>query len=170
MAWVSAQARNETVVWALWDVSCDLLGIPVDWLMMAAGPKRSLVRLLSMPCQNDSPSGWPKPWAQSTPSNLCLFDAWQKPSVHCWIHPTPLHLSRLFCFYYHSHIRDNIGYRPSGDLQAHLFLLKPLTQGKPWAVAEVDWWHFWISFYPLCPQCSSSEPNNLQGEAWFSLS
>lgn len=42
VAWVSAQARNETVARRLWDVSCDLLGIPVDWLMMAAGPKRSL--------------------------------------------------------------------------------------------------------------------------------
>eukprot|EP00070_Physeter_catodon_P044954 XP_028351848.1 retinol dehydrogenase 11 isoform X2 [Physeter catodon] len=30
VAWVSAQARNETVARRLWDVSCDLLGIPVD--------------------------------------------------------------------------------------------------------------------------------------------
>lgn len=30
VAWVSAQARNETVARRLWDVSCDLLGIPMD--------------------------------------------------------------------------------------------------------------------------------------------
>ncbi|XP_022426000.1 retinol dehydrogenase 11 isoform X2 [Neophocaena asiaeorientalis asiaeorientalis] len=30
VAWVSTQARNETVARRLWDVSCDLLGIPVD--------------------------------------------------------------------------------------------------------------------------------------------
>ncbi|XP_004397644.1 PREDICTED: retinol dehydrogenase 11 isoform X2 [Odobenus rosmarus divergens] len=30
VAWVSAQARNETIARRLWDVSCDLLGIPMD--------------------------------------------------------------------------------------------------------------------------------------------
>ncbi|XP_044773804.1 retinol dehydrogenase 11 isoform X2 [Neomonachus schauinslandi] len=30
VAWVSAQARNETTARRLWDVSCDLLGIPMD--------------------------------------------------------------------------------------------------------------------------------------------
>ncbi|XP_053448460.1 retinol dehydrogenase 11-like isoform X2 [Nycticebus coucang] len=30
VAWVSAQARNETIARRLWDVSCDLLGLPVD--------------------------------------------------------------------------------------------------------------------------------------------
>lgn len=30
VTWVSAQARNETIARRLWDVSCDLLGIPVD--------------------------------------------------------------------------------------------------------------------------------------------
>ncbi|XP_001494622.5 retinol dehydrogenase 11 isoform X1 [Equus przewalskii] len=30
VAWVSAKARNETIARRLWDVSCDLLGIPVD--------------------------------------------------------------------------------------------------------------------------------------------
>ncbi|XP_006873124.1 PREDICTED: retinol dehydrogenase 11 [Chrysochloris asiatica] len=30
VAWVSAQARNETVARRLWDVSCNLLGIPLD--------------------------------------------------------------------------------------------------------------------------------------------
>ncbi|XP_037688400.1 retinol dehydrogenase 11 [Choloepus didactylus] len=30
VAWVSAQAHNETIARRLWDVSCDLLGIPVD--------------------------------------------------------------------------------------------------------------------------------------------
>ncbi|XP_004837401.1 retinol dehydrogenase 11 isoform X1 [Heterocephalus glaber] len=30
VTWVSAQARNETVARRLWDVSCDLLGLPVD--------------------------------------------------------------------------------------------------------------------------------------------
>ncbi|KAM6201122.1 retinol dehydrogenase 11 [Rhynchocyon petersi] len=30
VAWVSPQARNETVARRLWDVSCDLLGIPLD--------------------------------------------------------------------------------------------------------------------------------------------
>ncbi|XP_012872984.1 PREDICTED: retinol dehydrogenase 11 isoform X1 [Dipodomys ordii] len=30
VAWVSSQARNETVARRLWDVSCDLLGLPVD--------------------------------------------------------------------------------------------------------------------------------------------
>uniref|UniRef100_A0A2K5QRF9 Retinol dehydrogenase 11 n=1 Tax=Cebus imitator TaxID=2715852 RepID=A0A2K5QRF9_CEBIM len=30
VAWVSAQARNETVARRLWDVSCDLLGLPMD--------------------------------------------------------------------------------------------------------------------------------------------
>ncbi|XP_021506860.1 retinol dehydrogenase 11 [Meriones unguiculatus] len=31
LAWVSSQGRNETVARRLWDVSCDLLGIPNDW-------------------------------------------------------------------------------------------------------------------------------------------
>ncbi|XP_029411437.1 retinol dehydrogenase 11 isoform X2 [Nannospalax galili] len=31
LAWVSAQARNETVARRLWDISCHLLGLPVDW-------------------------------------------------------------------------------------------------------------------------------------------
>ncbi|XP_077623244.1 retinol dehydrogenase 11 isoform X2 [Crocuta crocuta] len=30
VAWVSAQARNETIARRLWDVSCDLLGIPMN--------------------------------------------------------------------------------------------------------------------------------------------
>ncbi|XP_007940499.1 retinol dehydrogenase 11 [Orycteropus afer afer] len=30
LAWVSAQARNEVIARRLWDVSCDLLGIPLD--------------------------------------------------------------------------------------------------------------------------------------------
>ncbi|KAF6132531.1 retinol dehydrogenase 11 [Phyllostomus discolor] len=30
VTWVSAQARNETIARRLWDVSCDLLGIPTD--------------------------------------------------------------------------------------------------------------------------------------------
>lgn len=30
VTWVSAQARNETIARRLWDVSCDLLGIPMD--------------------------------------------------------------------------------------------------------------------------------------------
>ncbi|XP_008058256.1 retinol dehydrogenase 11 isoform X3 [Carlito syrichta] len=30
IAWVSAQARNETIARRLWDVSCDLLGLPMD--------------------------------------------------------------------------------------------------------------------------------------------
>uniref|UniRef100_A0A671DJ28 Retinol dehydrogenase 11 n=1 Tax=Rhinolophus ferrumequinum TaxID=59479 RepID=A0A671DJ28_RHIFE len=30
VAWVSAQGRNETIARRLWDVSCDLLGIPMD--------------------------------------------------------------------------------------------------------------------------------------------
>ncbi|KAI2571715.1 RDH11 isoform 6, partial [Pan troglodytes] len=30
VAWVSAQARNETIARRLWDVSCDLLGLPID--------------------------------------------------------------------------------------------------------------------------------------------
>ncbi|XP_051682295.1 retinol dehydrogenase 11 isoform X2 [Oryctolagus cuniculus] len=30
LAWVSAQARNETIGRRLWDVSCDLLGLPTD--------------------------------------------------------------------------------------------------------------------------------------------
>ncbi|XP_045143911.1 retinol dehydrogenase 11 isoform X2 [Echinops telfairi] len=30
VGWVSAQARNETVARRLWDVSCDLLGLPLD--------------------------------------------------------------------------------------------------------------------------------------------
>uniref|UniRef100_H0UZ46 NADP-retinol dehydrogenase n=2 Tax=Cavia porcellus TaxID=10141 RepID=H0UZ46_CAVPO len=30
VTWVSAQARNETIARRLWDVSCDLLGLPVD--------------------------------------------------------------------------------------------------------------------------------------------
>ncbi|XP_066244150.1 retinol dehydrogenase 11 [Saccopteryx leptura] len=30
VTWVSAQARNETTARRLWDVSCDLLGIPMD--------------------------------------------------------------------------------------------------------------------------------------------
>ncbi|XP_075388556.1 retinol dehydrogenase 11 isoform X2 [Tenrec ecaudatus] len=30
VAWVSAQARNETIARRLWDVSCDLLGLPLD--------------------------------------------------------------------------------------------------------------------------------------------
>ncbi|XP_038193544.1 retinol dehydrogenase 11 isoform X2 [Arvicola amphibius] len=31
LAWVSGQARNETIARRLWDVSCDLLGLPMDW-------------------------------------------------------------------------------------------------------------------------------------------
>lgn len=31
LAWVSSQAGNETIARRLWDVSCDLLGLPVDW-------------------------------------------------------------------------------------------------------------------------------------------
>ncbi|XP_036062400.1 retinol dehydrogenase 11 [Onychomys torridus] len=31
LTWVSGQARNETVARRLWDVSCDLLGLPTDW-------------------------------------------------------------------------------------------------------------------------------------------
>lgn len=42
VTWVSAQARNETIARRLWDVSCDLLGIPMDWQMVAAGPKSRL--------------------------------------------------------------------------------------------------------------------------------
>ncbi|XP_011849613.1 PREDICTED: retinol dehydrogenase 11 isoform X3 [Mandrillus leucophaeus] len=30
VTWVSAQARNETIARRLWDVSCDLLGLPMD--------------------------------------------------------------------------------------------------------------------------------------------
>ncbi|XP_020032102.1 retinol dehydrogenase 11 [Castor canadensis] len=30
VAWVSSQARNETIARRLWDVSCDLLGLPMD--------------------------------------------------------------------------------------------------------------------------------------------
>ncbi|XP_004624827.1 retinol dehydrogenase 11 [Octodon degus] len=30
VTWVSGQARNETIARRLWDVSCDLLGLPVD--------------------------------------------------------------------------------------------------------------------------------------------
>lgn len=42
VTWVSAQARNETIARRLWDVSCDLLGIPIDWQMVVDGPKSSL--------------------------------------------------------------------------------------------------------------------------------
>ncbi|XP_051004276.1 retinol dehydrogenase 11-like [Acomys russatus] len=31
LGWVSSQARNETIARRLWDVSCDLLGLPMDW-------------------------------------------------------------------------------------------------------------------------------------------
>lgn len=31
LAWVSSQGRNETIARRLWDVSCDLLGLPMDW-------------------------------------------------------------------------------------------------------------------------------------------
>ncbi|KAM7323387.1 retinol dehydrogenase 11 [Microtus ochrogaster] len=31
LAWVSGQARNKTIARRLWDVSCDLLGLPMDW-------------------------------------------------------------------------------------------------------------------------------------------
>lgn len=31
LAWVSYQGRNEIIARRLWDVSCDLLGLPVDW-------------------------------------------------------------------------------------------------------------------------------------------
>lgn len=31
LAWVSSQARNETIARRLWNVSCDLLGLPMDW-------------------------------------------------------------------------------------------------------------------------------------------
>lgn len=42
VTWVSAQASNETIARRLWDVSCDLLGIPMDWQMVAAGLKSHL--------------------------------------------------------------------------------------------------------------------------------
>lgn len=31
LACVSSQGRNEIVARRLWDVSCDLLGLPMDW-------------------------------------------------------------------------------------------------------------------------------------------
>lgn len=76
VAWVSAQARNETVARRLWDVSCDLLGIPVDWLMMAAGPKRSLKQTTQ-----HTPPKWfsfrmAKTLSTKQTFQPCLLDAW----------------------------------------------------------------------------------------------
>lgn len=100
VAWVSAQARNETVARRLWDVSCDLLGIPVDWLMMAAGPKRSLKQTTQHSLPKWFSFRMARTWSTKQTFQPCLLDAWWKPSVHCRIHPNTLHLSRLLCSYY----------------------------------------------------------------------
>ena len=100
VAWVSAQARNETVARRLWDVSCDLLGIPVDWLMMAAGPKRSLKQTTQHSLPKWFSFRMARTWSAKQTFQPCLLDARWKPSVHCRIHPNTLHLSRLLCSYY----------------------------------------------------------------------
>lgn len=159
--WVSAQARNMTIARRLWDISCDLLGIPLDWQVVAVGPKRSVQQ--TTPC---SLPKWlsfrvAKPWAQREQiSGLgsflreapCALPGIATPCI-CpdRLCSPPCQLLEI------SQDKYPLG-TTSSSVPSETHHLGEPTLWQGWFVAV------WTRFYPLCSRCIVSQPNNLHLE------